>query len=89
MGINDQGTPISGSWPEMARQEWHGGGLKELATLHGGLRETAGDYISGVQPRISEGMVPGSGPEERGREFGLREERLAGYDPGGETEQGG
>ena len=37
VGVDDGGSAVGGVGTEVARQHWHGGGLEELASMHGGF----------------------------------------------------
>jgi hypothetical protein len=37
VGVDHGGTPVGGVGTEVVRQQWHGGGLEELASIHGGF----------------------------------------------------
>jgi hypothetical protein len=37
MGIDHRGSAVICFSPWAARQQWHGGGLEELASVHGGV----------------------------------------------------
>ena len=37
VGVDHGGSAVGGVGTEVARQQWHGGGLEELASLHGGF----------------------------------------------------
>ena len=43
VGIDHGGSAVGDVGTEVARQQWHGGGLEELASSHGGFLPDGGD----------------------------------------------
>ena len=45
VSIDDRGSAVGGVGTEVARQKWHGGGLEELASIHGGFLPDGRDSL--------------------------------------------